>query len=99
MFDWEILRKISSKWLLFNTAWLSSRFQYEKRKIFEKFKFLKFNFFKWFIKFFKLLKNILTDVLELNETFKTVDEQLNAIHQNLSNLFRNENATVKLLGC
>ena len=40
----------------------------------------------------------MTDVLELNETFKTVDEQLNAIHQNLSNLFQNKNATVKLLG-
>ena len=36
---------------------------------------------------FKLLKNIISDVLELNEVYKTVDEQLNAIHQNLGKLF------------
>ncbi|CAF0760215.1 unnamed protein product [Brachionus calyciflorus] len=31
-----------------------------------------------------LLKNILSDVLELNDIFKTPDEQLNAINQNLN---------------
>lgn len=41
---------------------------------------------------FKLLKNIISDVLELNEVYKTVDEQLKAIHQNLgmSYLFGNK---------
>jgi origin recognition complex subunit 2 len=32
-----------------------------------------------------LLRNIISDILELNETFKTSDEQLNAINNNLSN--------------
>ena len=31
-----------------------------------------------------LIRSILLDVLELNESFKTLDDQINAINQNLS---------------
>ena len=30
------------------------------------------------------MKTILQDMLELNETYKTIDEQINAINENLS---------------
>lgn len=34
-----------------------------------------------------LIRSILMDVLELNESFKTLDDQINAINQNLSLLY------------